>query len=175
MNKKEKEKEKEFITFLGVPLDYDILRAWIVSPFTLDKRETIVFKKFVKDHGYEHSDFGWFFEVYWKRDCQLARSETEGLLKIVDEMEAFSKNDLNGLFGACKTELIKAQATTIFIAPRLRGSKVDKGCFTEFNHLTKHLREGLDKIAQLEKLIIQAFGNVPVEKIIEQKKEEEEE
>ena len=64
------------------------MRAWIQSPYTLDDRETKAYKKFVKDHGYEHSDFGWFFEVYYRRDCQLARSETNGLLKLVDEMEA---------------------------------------------------------------------------------------
>lgn len=90
---------QEFITFMGKRMDYDTLRNWVKYPYTLSDRETEAYRKFITDHGVniDKTPFGWFFEVYWRRDCQLASSEVDSLLKTVDELEAiyimFTCND----------------------------------------------------------------------------------
>lgn len=83
------EQNEKFVTFMGTPIDYDHLRAWIKAPYTLTDRETQGYREFIESHGIEidKSDFGWFFEVYYRHDCQLSQNEINGLLKIVDEME----------------------------------------------------------------------------------------
>lgn len=76
-------------TYLGTNYDYDFLRSWINCPFTLEKHEDKAMREFIESHGLEidKTDFGWFFEVYYRRDCWVSQSEIRALLKIVDEME----------------------------------------------------------------------------------------
>ena len=79
-------------TYLGTKYNFDFLRSWIKCPFTLEKHEDKALRAFINSHiDLDKSDFGWFFEVYYRRDLFLSQNEINGLLKIVDEMESFEK------------------------------------------------------------------------------------
>lgn len=76
----------KFITFMGTPMDYDTLRAWVKCPYTLEPREREGYKAFIESHHIGLGPFDWFLEYHWSMG-QLASSETECLLEFIDKLE----------------------------------------------------------------------------------------
>lgn len=96
-NEKEYIDLRKFRTFIGESMfekGFDVLRAWVNSPFTLTNIEAMAYKQFVKLHSRgKRTEFDWFFEVYWRRDCELSQNEINGLLKTIDDMEEQHRED----------------------------------------------------------------------------------
>lgn len=79
-------------TYLGNKYNFKWLRAWVKYPYTLEPHEEKAVKSFINYYmDLEKTSFGWFFEVYWKRDCWLSQNEINRLLKLVDEMETIQR------------------------------------------------------------------------------------